>query len=108
MTKLLGLLSAILLLNSNEKKEIVAVYSAISCPCAQWKVKDEKENIYLERDNEKLPEADRLWDGKTLPFQVAVRGKFKKEKGIPKGYGTKGQPEPAKIFVYSEIRVLKE
>jgi hypothetical protein len=108
MTKLIVFISAILLLTSNEEKKIIATYSAISCPCAQWKVKGEKENIYLERENKKLAEADKLWDGKTLPFKVTVKGKFKEGKGVPKGYGTKGQPEPAKIFVYSEIKILKE
>lgn len=76
MTKLIVFISAILLLISgsdSKEKKIIALYSAISCPCAQWKVKDEKENIYLERENKKLPDADKLWDGKTLPFKVAVK-----------------------------------
>lgn len=108
MTKLIVFISAILFLTKNEEKKIVASYSAISCPCAQWRIKDEKDNIYLERENDKLPEADKLWDGKTLPFKVAVKGRFKKWKGIPKGYGIKGNPVPAKIFVYNEIKILKD
>ena len=61
----------------------------------------EKETIFLERENEKLPDANKLWDGETLPFKVSVRGKFKKEKGVPKDYPTKGDVKAAKIFVYS-------
>jgi hypothetical protein len=108
MTKLLVFISAILFLTGNEEKKTAASYCAISCPCAQWRIKDEKENIYLERENSKLPEADKLWDGKTLPFKAAVKGRFKQWKGIPKCYGIKGKPEPAEIFVYDEIRILNE
>ncbi len=80
----------------------------IACPCAQWKVEGEKENIYLERENDKLPTPYDLWDGKKIPFKVAVKGKFKMKKGIPKDFTTKGNPKPAKIFVYSQIKLLKE
>lgn len=53
MTKLIVCISAILFLFSSsdsKEKKIIALYSAISCPCAQWKVIGEKENIYLERE----------------------------------------------------------
>lgn len=107
MTKVITFISILLIIIGTKQKRMVASYSAIACPCAQWKVAGEKENVYLERENEKLKDVNKLWDGETLPFKVAVRGKFKTEKGIPKGY-TKGQPKPAKIFVYSQIEVLKD
>lgn len=107
MTKLIVFISAILLLTSNEEKKIIATYSAISCPCAQWKVKGEKENIYLERENKKIPDVNKLWDGRTLPFKVSIEGKFKPEKGIPKDFTKKGESKPAKIFVYNKIELLR-
>ena len=107
MTKLVTCISIILLLNFGKQKKIVASYSAISCPCAQWKVEGEKENVYLERENEKLQDVNKLWDGKTLPFKVSLKGKFKPEKGIPKNFTSKGKPKAAKIFVYSQLEVLK-
>ena len=107
MTKLLTILTFIFLVTGNRQKKIIASYSAISCPCAQWKVEGEKENVYLERESEKIPDADKLWDGRTLPFKVSVEGKFKTGKGIPKDFTKKGDPKPAKIFVYSKIEVLK-
>ncbi|MFC4818570.1 hypothetical protein [Flavobacterium sp. GCM10023249] len=107
MTKLLTIITFIFLVTGNGQKKIIASYYAISCPCAQWKVEGEKENVYLERENGKIPDADKLWDGKTLPFKVSVEGKFKSEKGIPKDFTKKGEPKPAKIFVYSKIEILK-
>ena len=107
MTKILTFTSIILLLNFGKQKKIVASYSAISCPCAQWKVEGEIENIYLERENEKLKDVNKLWDGKTLPFKVALKGKFKAGKGIPKDFTTKGDLKVAKIFSYSQVEVLE-
>ena len=108
MTKILAFISILLIINGSQQKKIVASYSAISCPCAQWKVEGEKENVYLERENEKLEVVEKLWDGKTLPFKVKLKGKFKTGKGIPKGFTTKGEPKAAKIFVYSQVEVLKD
>jgi hypothetical protein len=108
MAKILAILSILFLLGGSGQKKIVASYSAISCPCAQWKVKGEKQNVYLEREDETLPDANKLWDGETLPFKVAVKGRFKAGKGVPKNFTTKGTPEPARIFVYSEIEVIKQ
>lgn len=108
MTKILVFISILLLINGSKQKRIVASYSAISCPCAQWKVEGEKENVYLERENEKFQDVNILWDGETLPFKVALTGKFKVGKGIPKDFPTKGTPKAAKIFVYSQIKVLKD
>lgn len=107
MTKLLEFILIITLFSLGEQKKIVASYSAISCPCAQWKVESEKENVYLERENEKIEDVNKLWDGKTLPFKVALQGTFKPRKGIPKGFTTKGKPKEAKIFVYSYVEVLE-
>ena len=108
MTKFLLFISFLLIINGSKQKRIIASYSAISCQCAQWKVEGEKENVYLERENEKLQDVNKIWDGETLPFKVAVKGKFKAGKGIPKGFTTKGEPKAAKIFVYSQVEVLKD
>ncbi len=108
MTKFIAFVSIFLILNGSQQKKIVASYSAISCPCAQWNVEGEKENIYLERENAKIIDVNKLWDGKTLPFKVKLTGKFKPRKGIPKDFTTKGEPKAAKIFVYSQVEVLKD
>jgi hypothetical protein len=71
-------------------------------------VEGEKENVYLERENERLTVVEKLWNGQTLPFKVALKGKFKTGKGVPKNFPTKGHPKPAKIFVYSQFEVLKK
>ncbi|KQM23390.1 hypothetical protein [Chryseobacterium sp. Leaf201] len=107
MNNFLTIITFIFLSAGNGQKKIIASYSAISCPCAQWKVESEKEKIYLERENEKIPDVDKLWDGKTLPFKVYLEGKFKSEKGVPKVFKNKGESKPAKIFVYNKLEVLK-
>ncbi|WP_186296656.1 hypothetical protein [Flavobacterium anhuiense] len=48
MTKLPVFISAILFLTCIEEKKTAASYCAVSCPCTQWRIKDEKQNIYLE------------------------------------------------------------
>jgi hypothetical protein len=67
-----------------------------------------KRKCLLGKRNEKLQDVNKIWDGETLPFKVAVKGKFKAGKGIPKGFTTKGEPKAAKIFVYSQVEVLKD
>lgn len=93
--------------NKTEQTLIVS-YSAIECTCAQWKIesKKTKENIYLERTNNQILDANNIWDGKTLPLKLKLKGHFKKQLGIPKNYSTKGNPKPGKIFLYSQIKVL--
>ena len=39
--------------------------------------------------------------------KVLNKGKFKPEKGIPKNFSSKSKPKAAKIFVYSQLEVLK-
>ena len=93
MTKFLTFLLIVALFSFGEQKKIVASYTAISCNCPQWKVEGEEENVYLDRKNEKIQDVNKLWDGKTLPFKVSLKGDFKIKKGIPKGFSTKGEPK---------------
>lgn len=93
----------------DKKEEIIIHYAAISCNCAQWTITNSKskEHIYLERNNNKIIDADKIWDGKTLPLKIKVTGYFKKEKGLPAGINLKGDPKPARVFKYDKIEILK-
>jgi hypothetical protein len=89
-------------------------YNAIGCTCAQWSdtkfdnKPEKRELMYLERANNKLLNADTLWHGDNLPLQIQVTGQFVSEAGYPTGYApAKGNPEPAKVFRYRKIKVLK-
>jgi hypothetical protein len=88
-------------------------YNAIGCPCAQWsEVKSEsdttKEYYYLEPANNKLINADNLWNGEDLPLQIQVTGQIVSHAGYPTGYNpAKGNPEPSTVFRYTKIKVLK-
>ncbi|MGZ3929343.1 MAG: hypothetical protein ACXVJG_20450 [Mucilaginibacter sp.] len=89
---------------------IVVNYGAVACSCAQWlvsKKSNTQEYIYLEPLNKLLPNAEDIWDGKNLPLQLRLTGRFYKQKGYPQNYYQgKGTPEPAKVFRYEKIEIL--
>ncbi|MBF9142299.1 hypothetical protein [Hymenobacter properus] len=96
---------------------IVVSYSAIGCTCAQWMINTKPavkypEYIYLEKEKASIPDADDLWDGENLPLQLRVRGYFKPLKGVPAKFTSaryleRGRPNPARIFRYTSLTVLK-
>ncbi|QEC43256.1 hypothetical protein [Pseudobacter ginsenosidimutans] len=99
---------------SDSSITIVFSYAAIACRCPQWfetkhanvKFQEGVERFYLEPINNKLVNANSLWDGVHLPLTVKVTGKFSKEKETAKTYRTKGVPENARIFWYDSITVV--
>jgi hypothetical protein len=88
-------------------------YNAIECSCAQLtetkKTSDTtREYYFLEPANDKLINADRLWQGDNLPLQIQVTGQIVSYAGYPTGYNpAKGDPKPATVFRYTKIRILK-
>jgi hypothetical protein len=90
-------------------------YNAISCTCAKWsetKIKnktDKKSNYWLEPANEKLIQADTIFDGENLPIEIKVTGQIVSENGFPKQKSlTKvGQEEAGKVFRYIKIEIIK-
>lgn len=93
---------------------LILYYNAISCSCAQWTEYREgfpdstTQFYYLEPANKKLVDAESLWDGRSLPLAVQVRGQIISYYSYPKGYVTKGQPDPANVFRYTNIKVVKK
>ncbi|RYU92404.1 hypothetical protein EWM62_02920 [Mucilaginibacter terrigena] len=94
-----------------DKKQstIVVTYAYIGCPSAQWAINDrrmhtpEREHIFLEPANDKLPNADNMVDGSHI-IKIKITGRFYNEKGYPKKYHpTKGNPAPARVFRYYKI-----
>ncbi|MHC0444852.1 hypothetical protein ACWA1F_05550 [Flavobacterium sp. 3-218] len=102
-------LTSILSFQTKKEEVLILSYSAIDCPCAQWKIENQKntKNIYLERANNKILDADKIWDGKTLPLKLRLKGYFKKDLGIPRNFSTKGNPKPGKVFLYTKIEEIK-
>jgi hypothetical protein len=97
----------------NERR-LTLNYNAIGCSCAQWNESkfnnkpDKREYYYLERANNKLINADTLWQGENLPLQIQVTGQIVTEAGFPTGYNPgKGKPEPGKVFRYTKIIVVQ-
>lgn len=101
---------------SNSKIEtLTLIYNVISCTCAQWsetrfnKITDKKVYYWLEPANQKLINADTLFNGEDLPVIIKVTGQIINEKGFPKNENlTKvGQDEAGKVFRYTKIEVIK-
>ncbi len=89
-------------------------YNAISCTCAQWsEIKysndnDHKIYYWLEPENEKLIQADTLFNGTDLPVQIKVTGQIVSENGFPtqKNLVKVRQQEAGKVFRYSKIEII--
>ena len=101
----------------NSKIEtLILSYNAIACTCAQWSETkkldndpEKKINYWLEPANEKLIQADTLFNGENLPVQVKVTGQIISEDGFPKREISKaGKDEAGKVFRYSKIEILKK
>jgi hypothetical protein len=93
---------------------LTLIYNAISCTCAQWSETrkseniDTKQNYWLEPANEKLINADTLFNGENLPVVIKVTGQVVTENGFPKRELAKiGQDEARKVFRYTEIEVIQ-
>lgn len=96
---------------------LILNYNAISCSCAQWsdsrfdkKENPDKKNYYwLESANEKLINADHLFNGENLPIQIKVIGQIVSEHGFPKrkNLSKVSEDEAGEVFRYTKIEILK-
>jgi len=88
-------------------------YNAIGCTCAQWSDTATPSGpvrtfYFLEPANDKLLNADKLWEGTNIPLQIRVTGQIVSSSGYPTGYNpVKGNPEPERVFRYTKIKVIK-
>ena len=88
-------------------------YNAIECTCAQWSdtkssADTVREYYFLEPANDKLINADKLWQGNNLPLQIQVTGQIVSYAGYPTSYNpSKGDPKAEMVFRYTKIKVVK-
>lgn len=97
------------------RRTIKVTYAAIQCGCAQW-VDDKQskvrplnllERFYLEPLSDSLLNANRIWDGETMPFTLSLTGKFSEDRTLPlTSFSKDSLPEKARIFWYEKITVL--
>ncbi|MEJ8844000.1 hypothetical protein WG954_16525 [Lacibacter sp. H375] len=99
---------------SGQPKTLDVSYAAIMCTCPQWfetKYSNDTFNIehfYLEPASNKIPAANKLYNGTNIPLRISVTGQFYSKKGYPANYfPTKGDPEPAKVFRYDKIKIIQ-
>ncbi len=98
-----------------QTKTLDVSYAVHACTCPQWfETKKQKpfnegvEHFYLESASSNLTQADTLFNGINIPLRISVTGQFYKKKGYPANYfPTKGDPEPARVFRYENIKVLE-
>lgn len=98
-----------------EVETLTLNYNAISCTCAQWseaqknKNTDKKQNYWLEPANEKLINAETLFDGENLPIIIKVTGQVVTENGFPKSKNLSkvDNNEEGKVFKYTKIEIIK-
>jgi hypothetical protein len=93
---------------------LVLNYNAISCTCAQWsdtrksENTERKQNYWLEPADEKLINADNLFNGENLPVIIKVTGQVISENGFPKkDLANVRQDEAGKVFKYTKIEVIQ-
>jgi hypothetical protein len=93
---------------------LTLIYNAISCTCAQWsdtrktEKTNRKQNYWLEPANEKLINADTLFNGENLPIIIKVTGQVVTEIGFPKRELAKvGKEEEGKVFRYTKIEIIQ-
>jgi hypothetical protein len=91
-------------------------YAAILCTCPQWfETKNGNDTIngrqhfYLERGKAGIVDANTLYNGSNLPIQLSLTGQFYDKEGYPKDYHPlKGNPNPAKVFRYQKLKILRK
>lgn len=100
--------------SSKEDTTLNLSYNAIACTCAQWSdtksmADTTKEYYYLEPANNKLINADKLFNGYNLPLQIQVTGQIVSYAGFPTGFNPiKGDPKDAIVFRYTKIIILNK
>ncbi|MBK8353400.1 MAG: hypothetical protein IPL21_17600 [Saprospirales bacterium] len=90
------------------------VYNGIACTCAQWSetrfknATNEIPHYWLEPANEKLINADNLFNGNNIPIIVKVTGQVVTENGFPKRELAKVvRDEAGIVFRYTKIEVIQ-
>ena len=92
--------------------KISVTYVAYGCECASWKIisdngtkcKDSDcDDIFLEPINEKINLPDTIgYNGDV----IELTGKFYSKKGFPKDYRTEQTHEKARVFQFSDYKVI--
>lgn len=101
-----------------EKTQTIELtYITWACDCANWATPKDlkkysenidnilaKRSVFIEPSNRALKLPDTLGYSNDI---IKFTGRFYKKKGFPKNYSSYQNPEPAKVFQYTDYKVLK-
>lgn len=92
--------------------KIKVTYIAYGCECANWKIMEDNgtkcsdkdcDDIFLEPINEKVFIPDTIGYNGDI---IELTGKFYSQKGFPKDYYSEQQPEKARVFQFTDYKVI--
>lgn len=99
-----------------QQHTIQVSYTPWGCDCANWSLNIdngkavktdvlEKEHIFIEAANNKIELSDSI--GKTGNI-IQLTGQFYEKKGFPKGYSSQEFPGKARVFRYTDYKIIDE
>ncbi len=99
-----------------QQHTIQVSYTAWGCDCANWSLNIDngkavktdvldKEHIFIEAANNKIELPSSI--GKTGDI-IQLTGQFYEKKGFPKGYSSQEFPEKARVFRYTDYKILND
>ena len=102
----------------NEKVETIELtYIAWACDCANWATREDLEkyseniedslayqSIFIEPSNESIKLPDTLGYSNDI---IKFTGQFYQNRGFPKGYQSFESPDKARVFRYTDYKVVK-
>lgn len=98
-----------------KEQNIELTYIAWACECANWATKNDirkyqdsedklaEKCFFIEPTNDNVKIPDSLIRNNT---RILFKGNFYKDKGFPKGFESKQNPEKAKVFRYFEYKII--
>ncbi len=122
MSKLFSLILIIFFISCSDNKielekeqNIELNYIAWACECANWASKNDmvkyqdfedklaEKCVFIESANNNVKVPDSLIRNN---IRILFKGNFYKNKGFPKGFVSKQNPEKAKVFRYYEYKII--
>ncbi|MBF7092646.1 hypothetical protein IUY40_14005 [Flavobacterium sp. ALJ2] len=96
----------------DETHKIKVAYIAYGCECANWKIIEDNGTKCNDNDCDEIflePINDKVFIPDTIGYNgdiIELTGKFYSQKGFPKDYYSEQQPEKARVFQFTDYKVI--